>query len=286
MNMGANKRKIMTGTELAGWGVPLLAMYANLSSEPVLQNHDHGELFEICYLKRGMQKYFIGNEEYNLRGGDVFITFPNEIHSSGDNPQSRGCLYWIHIDSTSSCLLGLDKDSSDTLIKYLYSIKNRKFRIRDDVASGLINACEMIEKGEKLEIIVARAMLVEFLYELINSENCQENRNIVSDPIAEAKIYIDENIKEQLSLASVADRVGFSLSHFKYKFTKETGMTPGEYIMQKKIYDSVSLLPDRSLTYIAYEYNFSSPQHYSKNFKAVTGMTPKEYRNKLKNRTK
>ena len=281
--MGENKRKVMTGTELAKWGIPLLAMYSNLSSESVIQNHDHGKLFEICYLKRGLQKYFIENEEYTLRGGDVFITFPNEVHSTGNNPQSRGCLYWMHIDSTCSCLLGLDEESTNTLIKSLYSVKNRKFRIRDNVASGLVNACAMVEKGEKLDIIAARAMLIEFLYEMIKAENGQETRNSVSNPIEEAKKYIEDNIKEQITLSSVADRVGFSLSHFKYKFTKETGMTPGEYIMQKKIYDSVSLLPDRSLTYIAYEYSFSSPQHYSKNFKAVTGLTPKEYRKKMKN---
>ena len=31
----------------------------------------------------------------------------------------------------------------------------------------------MVEKGEKLDIIAARAMLIEFLYELIKAENGQ-----------------------------------------------------------------------------------------------------------------
>jgi AraC-like DNA-binding protein len=229
-----------------------------------------------------MQKYCIENREYILHGGDVFITLPNEKHSSGNDPQSRGCLYWMQIDSSCKNLLGLDPVSTDALLKSLYSVKKRKFQIRDDTAAKLINAYCLTEKNGPLDIIAAKALLTVFLYELRISESKDEEKNVVSNPILTAKQYIDDNIKEQLSLSKIADRVGFSLSHFKYKFTKETGMTPGEYIMQKKIYDSVSLLLEHSLTYIAYEYSFSSPQHYSKNFKAVTGMTPKEYRNKIR----
>ncbi len=283
--MVENKRKLMTDGGLARCGIPLLAMYSNLSSESILLEHDHGPYFEICYLKRGTQKYCVENEEYILHGGDVFITFPNENHSSGNDPQSRGCLYWIHIDSKCENLLGLDKKSTDAVINSLYSIKKRKFRIRDDISSKLISACNLAEKKGPLDLIAAKALITVFLYDLINAESAPEYRNRISNPIAAAKEYIDNNVKEQLSLSNIADIVGFSLSHFKYKFTREIGMTPGEYIMQKKIFDSVSLLPERSLTYIAYEYSFSSPQHYSKNFKAVMGMTPKEYRKKMKDHT-
>jgi AraC-like DNA-binding protein len=283
--MVENKRKLMTDGGLASCGIPLLAMYSNLSSESILLEHDHGPYFEICYLKRGTQKYCVENEEYILHGGDVFITFPNENHSSGNDPQSRGCLYWIHIDSKCENLLGLDKKSTDAVINSLYSIKKRKFRIRDDISSKLISACNLAEKKGPLDLIAAKALITVFLYDLINAESAPEYRNRISNPIAAAKEYIDNNVKEQLSLSNIADIVGFSLSHFKYKFTREIGMTPGEYIMQKKIFDSVSLLPERSLTYIAYEYSFSSPQHYSKNFKAVMGMTPKEYRKKMKDHT-
>lgn len=280
--MVENKRKLMTDGGLASCGIPLLAMYSNLSSESILLEHDHGQYFEICYLKRGTQKYCVENEEYILHGGDVFITFPNENHSSGNDPQARGCLYWIHIDSKCENLLGLDKNSTDVVINSLYAIKKRKFRIRDDISSKLISACTLAERRGTLDLIAAKALITVFLYDLINAESAPEYQNRISNPIAAAKEYIDDNVKEQLSLSTIADIVGFSLSHFKYKFTREIGMTPGEYIIQKKIYDSVSLLPERSLTYIAYEYSFSSPQHYSKNFKAVMGMTPKEYRKKMK----
>ena len=76
--------------------------------------------------------------------------------------------------------------------------------------------------------------------------------------------------------------INFSLSHFKCKFKKEIGIPPGKYILRRKIYDSMSMLPDKSLTYIAYEYSFSSPQHYSKIFKIITGLTPKEYKSNIK----
>ena len=280
--MSVNKRKIIEHSDLYAVGIPLIAMYSNSTSAETLETHDHGSLFEICYLKRGTQKYCIGNDEYTLNGGEVFITFPREKHSTGNDPQSRGCLYWFHLDSRCSSLLGLDKESSERLIESLYSVKNKSFKIKDEVASKLLKAYSLFDRGDELDIIAARSMLTVFLCELILSERNIDKSSVISDPINRAKIYMDDNIKEKINLVELSEMINFSLSHFKLKFKKEIGIPPGEYIMQRKIYDSISLLTEKSLTYIAYEYNFSSPQHYSKNFKAVTGMTPKEYRNKMK----
>ncbi|MBO5037034.1 MAG: helix-turn-helix transcriptional regulator [Clostridia bacterium] len=280
--MAGNKRKIIEHSYLQMVGVPLIAMYSNSSSSTMLDTHDHGSLFEICYLKRGSQKYCIGKEEYSLSGGEVFITFPRENHSSGNDPQSRGCLYWFHLDSRCPSLLGLDSESSERLIEHLFAINVRKFKIHDDIAAKLLKAYALFDRGTEIDIIAAKAFLTVFLCELIDAERNIDKPREISDPINRAKTYMDENIKERLNLAEISEMINFSLSHFKLKFKKEIGIPPGEYIMRQKIYDSIKLLSEKSLTYIAYEYNFSSPQHYSKNFKAITGMTPKEYKNKMK----
>ncbi|MBE6895779.1 MAG: AraC family transcriptional regulator [Ruminococcaceae bacterium] len=280
--MAGNKRKTIEHSELYAVGIPLIAMYSNSCSTETLESHDHGSFFEICYLKRGTQKYCIGNDEYTINGGEVFITFPREKHSSGNDPQSRGCLYWLHLDSRCPSLLGLDRQSSEKLIESLYSVKTRNFKIRDDIAAKLLKAYNLFDRGGELDIIAARSLLTVFLCELIYSERNMAKKSVISDPISRAKAYMDENIKEKINLDELSEMINFSLSHFKLKFKKEIGIPPGEYIMQRKIYDSIDLLTEKSLTYIAYEYNFSSPQHYSKNFKAVTGMTPKEYKNKMK----
>jgi len=248
----------------------------------MLLSHDHGSFFEICYLKRGTQNYYIGNEEYTLHGGDVFITFPKEKHSTGGDPQSRGCLYWMQIDCNCQNLLGLDASSSELVIKKLFNIEKRKFKIKEEVASKLIKAYSLVDKGDEIGLIEAKALLTVFICNLIESENSAGKDIEISEAIINAKSFIDENIKEKISLSEVAERVNFSLSHFKSKFKKEIGVPPGEYILQRKIYDSMSLLSEKSLTYIAYEFNFSSPQHYSKNFKAITGMSPKQYKSTLK----
>ena len=53
--------------------------------------------------------------------------------------------------------------------------------------------------------------------------------------------------------------------------------------IQHKIIDIAKeqlLIPDNSISQIAYDLGFQYPQHFTRVFKNVTGITPNEYRGK------
>ena len=64
--------------------------YSNAQS--VLPLHVHDDAIEICYLSRGNQTYLVGDDVYQVRGGECFITYPNEIHGTGNLPEEKGVL--------------------------------------------------------------------------------------------------------------------------------------------------------------------------------------------------
>ena len=68
---------------------------------------------EICYLKSGKMIFHVGGKDYVMHGNEVFVTWPDEVHSSGNHAQGRGVLYWMQIRLPTrykyKSFLGLDR---------------------------------------------------------------------------------------------------------------------------------------------------------------------------------
>ena len=285
MNMTDNKDKYISINAFENHGVTLFAVCSDYLPERIFQTYNNESAFRVLYIKCGVLNCIINGKEVALHSGNAFVSSYDDTVIFDDSASFRGNAYLLIIDLRNDNIFGLNNAGSSILKNSVCLIRKGKLHIPRKTADRLISAFDHAERAELVNLIAAESLLSAFICDLsLSSEKDDENSGI-SSQIEKAKRYIDENIKDSLSLDIIAAQIGFSLSHFKFKFKNEIGIPPGEYIMRNKILDSVSLLPDRSLTYIAYEYSFSSLQHYSKNFKSVIGMTPKEYRRLLKNKS-
>ena len=77
--------------------VPMLGRYDYRAAQEALSPHAHPRTMEICYLAKGRQLYRVGDTDFVLKGGDVFVTYPAESHSSGETPEEKGTLYWLQL---------------------------------------------------------------------------------------------------------------------------------------------------------------------------------------------
>lgn len=102
----------------------------------------------------------------------------------------------------------------------------------------------------------------------------------LSRPIKKCVDYIYSHIYERITLHDLSDYSGVSSSYLSRQFSKELGLTIGDYIREKKIELSQEMLrnTDDSLSDIALRLSFSSQSHFIQIFKEVVGMTPKKYR--------
>ena len=108
-----------------------------------------------------------------------------------------------------------------------------------------------------------------------------ENKNLIDKAIG----FIQKNPKDNLSLQSIADNAGFSLTYFDAIFRQHTGYSPVEYSRIYKLTRSALELrrTQKTVLEIALDFGYASPESFTRAFKNFYSITPSEYREKYVN---
>lgn len=110
-----------------------------------------------------------------------------------------------------------------------------------------------------------------------------ENKNLINKAIQ----FIQKNPKENLSLQSIADNAGFSMTYFDAIFRQHTGYTPVEYARIYKLTRSALDLrrTEKTILDIALDFGYGSPEAFTRAFKNFYSITPSECREKYSRET-
>ena len=90
--------------------------------------------------------------------------------------------------------------------------------------------------------------------------------------IGKALDFIEDNLEENIGVADMADAAGYSLYHFCRVFNSIVHHTPYDYLMRRRLSESARALveTDRKIIDVAFEYQFNSPETYSRAFKPLS----------------
>jgi len=94
------------------------------------------------------------------------------------------------------------------------------------------------------------------------------------------KEFIDEHLDGELTLTDVATSAGLSQFHFARAFKRTTGLTPQQYVTERRVALSKRLLRtgELPLVDVAARAGFKNQSHFTTVFRRLTGMTPKTWR--------
>ena len=116
-------------------------------------------------------------------------------------------------------------------------------------------------------------------------QSCQESNialatNAVDTAIDKAVAYADKNMHRLVSVAEMAEIAGYHTSHFTKLFRNRFGVSPAQFIIQKKTHYAMDQLMNtvKPVADISNSLGFSSQFYFCNFFKRQTGMTPTEYR--------
>lgn len=92
--------------------------------------------------------------------------------------------------------------------------------------------------------------------------------------------YIDRHLSTDLSLYNIAEQVGMSQSHFSRLFKQSTGLSPWQYVIQRRVELAKQLLRKEELTIekISDRLGFASHSQFTIFFQKYTSISPKKYR--------
>jgi AraC family transcriptional regulator len=100
-----------------------------------------------------------------------------------------------------------------------------------------------------------------------------------------SQIYelIENRLDKDLTLFELATEAGYSRSHFLRMFRETTGITPHQYVLQRRIERARQLLAQTNLSIAetAYRCGFANQAHLTQAFRNECGVTPGEYRRQL-----
>lgn len=262
-------------------GIPAicaLSYTTNNNARFPLIEHLHKDKIEFIIMVDGIQKFYASKIGYTLYRGDVFVAQPNEVHLCKESKNPNNSILWFQIDlSNKENFLINDKEKADFIYQKILNFKGRKFEIESKLVNQYVEAFHLINSHNKSDKIKGQSLFIYCLLELLEQKPVLK---ILSDDVDYAKQYILTHIYEAIDMDELTLKSDLPFSKFKQKFKEQIGQTPREYINYIKIKHSKKTLTSskKSITDIAYEYNFSTCKYFKTLFKRYTGYTPKKYR--------
>ena len=270
-------------------GIPGLRMIGrNLAYQALspLADHYHPDCFEFSYLVQGNILFRVDGQDYPLSGGDLFVTFPDEVHSTGSIPLSLHKMYWFQLDAVHpDRFLFLQPEAAQWLISQLRQLPTRTVRM-DSTATELFRMLfSALGEESTAGQYQAAALLQTFLCQMLRSAST--SRKQLTPDIVKVRAYILTHLDQPLPLEELAVLCALSVSRFKQKFKDQLGISPRNFINFHKIEAAKQLLAaGKSATEAAMALGFSGSDYFSVVFRRYTSLSPTEYRENKENSRK
>jgi AraC family transcriptional regulator len=164
-----------------------------------------------------------------------------------------------------------------------------EFHVRDTPIEGLvdlmINEFEASRPCALYSDTLAHALAMRFL---LHGSSSEQTLNSSIEPLPSRILRrirdrIEAELDTELSLAFLAKESGYSRAHFLRMFRAATGLTPHQYVLERRLSAAQQLLRQSKmlLADIALKCGFSSQTHMNDVFRKRLGVTPLDYRRNI-----
>ena len=246
---------------------------AALKPEGVTANYHHRFELTIVLEKAGPVR--IGRSTYLLHPGECALIFPNQFHHYMD--VSAGRLEWLFIT--------FELRTADAL-RALHDSP----RVLDQPAMELLHA--LVREAEQpratqpdtLEISYVLSRLLRHLAgcatlpaERIDIHSSDDVRDVILESINR---YVRAHLSQAVTIADIAEDLGYSVSHLRAVFRDRLGVSLGKYIRESRLSEAAQLLQSGALTVsdIGERCGFESLYAFSRAFRKAYGIPPRSYR--------
>ncbi len=212
---------------------------------------------ELVYFISGEGITIINNKEFPYYAGDICFTTPGDLKSN------------LSLKKTNYiCLRFGILNTNNMLASGVYTMCPK------DILAQFISIKKEYDKKQYNYRKICNLKVEEILIKLLRISSFENNDiyNIIKE--------IDRKKLLRQSVKQMAEKSSYSYDRFRHKFKEITGLSPIDYIINKRIEYACELLiqSNYNCTDISQLCGFSNSSQFSSIFKSKTGVNPNQYR--------
>ncbi len=248
---------------------------------PLFHWHDY---LEISYVEQGNGVYYIEDKVIPVAQGDIVIINHIERHRVVPQEGMRETVFHFGKELISY-------HSKDSLFDYETTLFHNKLNLEPVSREMVLGCMQDIIEEYRYKRPYYDLFIVSDLYKIIGE--IRRQKNIHNVPLVQTKhksydimrldqiqMYIASHIREDVSLAEVAQRFFLSPTYFSEYFKKNLGISFTAYKNILRINNIIDMMkedPNRSVLETAFACGFNSESHFYEVFNKIKGVSPKQY---------
>ncbi len=219
--------------------------------------------YDLTFVFKGQLTYTADGETLVLNPGDVMLLPPGTLRSRAytDKPVKYACFNFTLLPNVT---LPLERVTHDAVSE------DMKKLIAAFPQSRLSPYYHSREKAANL--------LNYILFELLEASELKTNNPYVVKILK----YVEEHIKEKMSLQSISRVLGITKEYASSLFKKETGKTITAFVNERKMHfaKETILSHEMSLTKLSAYLGYDNYHYFSRLFKRYFKVTPRDLQNR------
>jgi AraC family transcriptional regulator len=267
---------VMTNAFVPGQGFQI-QRYQTYVGEYLREANDRHFIMQLCEVAWAERRGTAGSWVRSLMQRGSLTIVP-----SGPVPEAR------LITSPSIIICALEKNFTREVAVEINGqpVNETVFPIRDTQIEGLVGLMVRDMEASRPCPLYSETLAHSLTMRFLLYRSCSRHTlNSSVEPLP-ARILtrirdrIEAELDKKLSLATLAKESGYSRGHFLRMFRAATGITPHQYVLERRVSAAQQLLRQSRmlLADIALKCGFSSQTHMNDAFRKRLGVTPLEYR--------
>jgi len=232
--------------------------------------HVHNAV-ELVVLEEGTTDIFWGKSTTRLHPGDIFISFPNQVHGYTASRNVRCYLLIIPLHPI------LEPYGSVLVEKLPRSPFLRRGQWEH---TGMLPLLEMAYRDKNADPPVVQGYLLAIIGKLLPLFTLEDAATVPPDALQRVLQYVNGHYTQPLRREQIAHATGYNESYVSHIFSEQLHVCLTDYLLSLRLLDARRLLEqtDMPIGAIALERGFGSIRSFNRVFSQKTGLSPTAYR--------
>ena len=228
--------------------------------------------YEIELYVSGEGRSFVDDISFPHEKGHLIFVKPGQRRHS----EKKFSCFYVHIAVESA-----EKELLEDIIT-CFMVSNYNL-----IKNCYVEIIRLYESNSKDLKLLLQSKIYELLDMILKESKLKSGikkvgSRVSPETLQNAIAFIEENFDRNIALKDVAEAVNFSSVYFHKMFTSSLGITPHQYILNKRLEEAKTYLltTSCSMNEIVEKCGFSSVSYFASTFKKSVGITPSEFRQK------